>query len=304
MRVLRLAVALAVSTAVLGTAVASAAPMPAGDYTTQITGGSVTYGQTVPVPPVQGSVPLTIPSPPSDLTWSLPAITFDNITVPDQSFSGVSLSGAKLSVTFTSPPQLTLHPADGTATGAGAGYLKLTGPVGYLGYTGSLACSLGSAQSPVALTLGTPAGKDWNPTTGLLEVTTGTVNVGTPSCSSDNGLIQALIGTVELLLPATGSLTLDGTILPAQQAPSGGGQQPTGTGGPQAQPTGPVCTVPKLKKKKLKAAKKLLKRAHCAVGKVKKKKSKSRLHGRVLKQSKKAGTVLPAGTKIRLTVGR
>jgi hypothetical protein len=48
----------------------------------------------------------------------------------------------------------------------------------------------------------------------------------------------------------------------------------------------------------LKAAKKALKKAHCRLGKVKGAKT-----GRAKHQSRKRGTVLPAGTKVKITLG-
>jgi PASTA domain/WD40-like Beta Propeller Repeat len=66
---------------------------------------------------------------------------------------------------------------------------------------------------------------------------------------------------------------------------------------------GSKCVVPKLKGKKLVKAKKLLKKAHCKAGKVKKAKSR-RGRGTVIKQSPKPKAVRSAGTKVRLTVAR
>jgi hypothetical protein len=60
----------------------------------------------------------------------------------------------------------------------------------------------------------------------------------------------------------------------------------------------PVCVVPKLKGKKLKAAKSALKHAHCGLGKVKGPKT-----GEVKRQSRKPGKTLPAGTKIAMKLG-
>jgi hypothetical protein len=57
------------------------------------------------------------------------------------------------------------------------------------------------------------------------------------------------------------------------------------------------CVVPKLKGKKLKAARKALKQAHCGVGKVKGPKT-----GRVKHQSRKRGKSLPTGTKVNITL--
>lgn len=56
-----------------------------------------------------------------------------------------------------------------------------------------------------------------------------------------------------------------------------------------------VCVVPKLKGKKLKAAKKALRKAHCSLGKVKGPRA-----GKVKHQSRKARTILPAGTKVNI----
>jgi hypothetical protein len=65
----------------------------------------------------------------------------------------------------------------------------------------------------------------------------------------------------------------------------------------------PECVVPKLKGKRLRAAKKALRNANCAVGKVARKKSTVR-PGRVIKQRPKPKTTLPAGSKVTLTVSR
>ena len=64
-------------------------------------------------------------------------------------------------------------------------------------------------------------------------------------------------------------------------------------------PTVITCTVPKLKGKKLKAAKKALLEAECKLGKVKGKKSSS---AKVKTQKPKPGTVLTAGSKVNVTV--
>lgn len=60
------------------------------------------------------------------------------------------------------------------------------------------------------------------------------------------------------------------------------------------------CRVPKLRGKRLKAAKKALYRRHCKLGKVK----RSKLRGRVFKQRPKPGRVLASGAKVTVFVGR
>jgi len=64
------------------------------------------------------------------------------------------------------------------------------------------------------------------------------------------------------------------------------------------------CKVPKVVGKKLSLAKTRIKKAFCKVGKIKKKKARKKLRGRVLKQSVKPGKVLRANSKITLTVGK
>src|SRR6188472_1191655 len=61
------------------------------------------------------------------------------------------------------------------------------------------------------------------------------------------------------------------------------------------------CVVPKLKCKKVKAAKKAIGRADCKTGKITRRKGKP---GKVIKQSPKPGKVLAPGTEVKLTVGK
>jgi hypothetical protein len=63
------------------------------------------------------------------------------------------------------------------------------------------------------------------------------------------------------------------------------------------------CFVPKLKGKTLKSARRALKRAHCRLGKVRKRAAKGKA-GRVLKQTPKAHTTLPNGSKVNLVISR
>jgi hypothetical protein len=67
-------------------------------------------------------------------------------------------------------------------------------------------------------------------------------------------------------------------------------------------PAGPTCTVPKLKGKTLKKAKKKLRAANCSLGKVKGKKGKSKKGKakRVKKQNPAAGTVLVGGSPVNV----
>ncbi len=71
---------------------------------------------------------------------------------------------------------------------------------------------------------------------------------------------------------------------------------------PLPPPTPAKCSVPRLKGKKLSAAEKALRKAHCKVGKVKHVKSSKLARGRVMGTTPGAGRRLRAGSKIELWV--
>jgi hypothetical protein len=64
-----------------------------------------------------------------------------------------------------------------------------------------------------------------------------------------------------------------------------------------------ACVVPKLKTKSLKAAKKLIRKAGCKVGKVKKRDGATAKTGKVVKQGSQPRKVLPPGTRVTVTLG-
>lgn len=74
---------------------------------------------------------------------------------------------------------------------------------------------------------------------------------------------------------------------------------------PTSTPTveAPHCVVPKLDGEKLKTAKKKIKGADCRVGLVSKKNGVKLANGKVIKQSPKAGKVLPAHTGVSVKLG-
>jgi hypothetical protein len=64
-----------------------------------------------------------------------------------------------------------------------------------------------------------------------------------------------------------------------------------------------ACVVPKLKGKKLKAAKKKLRKASCKLGKVRHHKGVTSKTGKVVKQAPKPGKQLAPGSKVNVTLG-
>jgi hypothetical protein len=80
-------------------------------------------------------------------------------------------------------------------------------------------------------------------------------------------------------------------------------EQPSGR--PEEEPRGQEsCTVPKLRGKRLKAARKILSRVHCRLGRLTRRKAASATAGRVIGQKPRPGKVLSAGTRVDLTLGR
>jgi uncharacterized delta-60 repeat protein len=65
-----------------------------------------------------------------------------------------------------------------------------------------------------------------------------------------------------------------------------------------------TCMVPNLRGKKLAAAKQIIKKALCRLGKVSRKRSKPAKKGRVLSQRPEAGATVPGGTKVSVVLGK
>jgi hypothetical protein len=206
----------------------------------------------------------------------------------------------------------------------------------------TLSCTEGSAATPVAIPLSTtgsvnpPQGPSpveavpYDPTDGGLTLVSGAFTSPNPDCSGGGSfsalsfvydyIKQELIGS-----SGAGSAWAQGAFTPAITAPapppppppptpptppSGGatgtgtgtgGQQPSGGGQPST-PAAAKCTVPKLSKVTLSSARRKLTAAHCKLGKVSHRHSKTVKSGRVLSQGSKPGSSLPAESAVRLTV--
>jgi hypothetical protein len=72
--------------------------------------------------------------------------------------------------------------------------------------------------------------------------------------------------------------------------------------GPAAAPK--PCVVPRLKGRRLRKARRMLKAANCALGRVRRRKARRRKVGRVVAQRPRPGRVRPPGTEVRVVVGR
>lgn len=124
---------------------------------------------------------------------------------------------------------------------------------------------------------------------------------GTSTVSCALGILKSGAGaTVTLKVSAT-----PGTVSNAGTVSSLATDTNPGNDSASATVTIPKpCTVPKLKGKKLRVAKKALRKAHCAPGKVKHRFSGKVKKGRVIRAGKNRGTRLLAGSKVKLSVSR
>jgi hypothetical protein len=162
-------------------------------------------------------------------------------------------------------------------------------------------------------------GADGSYTLGPIPAGTYTVTFTAKGCAAGDWMSASATGVSVKAGPSASGV--DATLKQAPQrdgaaapppAGSDAGSDPSSPVGasdePQQRPTAhpstaPGCKVPKLTGKTLTKAKSLLKRAHCAPGKVSRKHAKGR-RGTVLRTKQKPGKLLKAGTKIALVVVR
>jgi hypothetical protein len=98
--------------------------------------------------------------------------------------------------------------------------------------------------------------------------------------------------------------TLAGTATSSQQFTYQASTTANPTQSPAPVVPASTCTVPNLKGKTLKASKTKIRGAHCKVGKVTKRKGVRIGTGKVVGQNRKPGTVLPAGSVVKVTLGK
>ena len=223
---------------------------------------------------------------------------------------GASTVSVQLSYDPVTSPNPVVSPANGIITGwkvksadDGALYtlkvLRANGPVSLMTATNSNFSALRSVVAPTPV----PAGTNGTTPTGVifeypasLPISQGDyVGLLTGGDDDDlpqkttNGLAQNLIANNFSGLPADGAAA---DLLADEQHDL------------LLQATVQYCNVPKLKGKKLKAAKKALAAADCGVKVGKKKVKKKKQRGKVIKQKQKPGFTAPPGSKIAITVGK
>jgi hypothetical protein len=288
------------------TATAHADPMAAGTWEGKVTGGTLSLGngkyRNVAVP-AGASAPVAWTAPATRVELPLETDT-DNLGTVRTATGSLDIS----SIAGTIDPATGV--AHGTATAHGA--MRLTrkdqGQPAFSQY-----CYVGGDVSPAenptpllpfALNLGgtgtltdTAFAANLDCGTLLPLGATGVQNIGDTVMSSGmNSLTLTTSFTHIADPPATNPNTNTNTQTQTQGTTT---TTTTTTGTAEAV----RCVVPKLKGLKLAKARTAAKHAHCAVGKVSRKKSGKKATT-VLKQGAKAGTVLAKGSKIALTVAK
>ena len=172
-------------------------------------------------------------------------------------------------------------------------------------------CHLGSAASPITVRLSAskPGGSAYTAPGGEITLADNAVSLPAANCdpSAVSDTVADAFSSYAGLPTSTARVSLSGVLTLVRAAATGGGAA-LGTSAPAAAPTpaasdAVLCVVPRLKGRRLKAARKALRRAHCRLGKVSRRKAPRRA-GRVLKQSRRPGRELPEGTRVALRVGR
>lgn len=141
-------------------------------------------------------------------------------------------------------------------------------------------------------------------------VGSGTVSDGSgQSCSSTCDFSEAFGATLKLAAtPNSGAMfsrwsgACTGSSLACTLTPQGSSAAVTATFASSGTARH-VCIVPKVKGKKLKAARRALRHAHCRVGQIKRRFSRAK-KGRIIAQKPRAGRHRPARTRVKLVLSR
>lgn len=195
---------------------------------------------------------------------------------------------------------LSIYPGDGT-------FATFVPPLGETPATGAkqsyeLGFSVEVLPGPTTLLLGPGSGPATGGTTvtivgtdftGVTSVRFGAVPASSFSVESENRLTA-----VSPPSPSPGVVDVSVTTI-AGSSPTNAADRFEYTAPASA---APKCVVPNLRGRKLKAAKKRARRSGCKVGRVRALEGATAKTGEVVRQKPKAGTTVPAGTKVAVTL--
>lgn len=147
------------------------------------------------------------------------------------------------------------------------------------------------------------------PTVGALAPVSGPLGGGTTVALSGGNFIEVKGVSFGGIPAASFSVLDEGSITAVAPASATLGPVPVSVTTAAGVATAPQlfayegCTVPKLRGRKLKGAKKAVRGAGCLVGKVRRRDGVTAKTGKVVKQRPKPGQVLPPGTKVSVKLG-
>jgi hypothetical protein len=196
----------------------------------------------------------------------------------DYGLNSVKAKATELEAALAAPTVSIDSPADGTTVDAATAHVT--------GQASSPDGQLSVKVNGVAATVG--AGGDWSADVPLNEGS----NLIVAVASNASGVTASASHAVTRPSAAAAA--------PVAEAPSAPAAAPV----PVIAAKPLRCIVPKLKGKTLAKAKRLLKRAHCRLGKVSRKASTRVKSGRVIKTHLKPGSRVRAGARVRLTLAK
>jgi hypothetical protein len=285
------------------TAAAQADPMAPGTWQGQITGGTLALGDgdyhTTPIAvPAGAKFTFTIPGSGGPVAWTAPATHID---VPVRSVTEGTTQYSAGGTIDISPVTGSVEPSTGAATGTAATHGVFHFNSFDPGGSSSIYCYFGNPAAPASAPAPpAPAPLNLAGTGDLVAVFGAVVECGDAIPPVDH---LRILG--HLSMPSnTLTVNMAFTHLSDPPATNTGQNTTSTTTTTTTQTVTPVqCVVPKLTGLKLAKARTAATKAHCAVGKVKRKKS-ARKATTVLKQGAKTGAVLAEGSKIALTVAK
>lgn len=258
----------------------------------QIRGGNSTPGYALQVLKRAPDLTFTAAGASASVTPKGPGLEpFDtDLRIEVGDYVGVSLPGGGTLSTYEGSgtsalfvPPLGATPATGTKFSFELGF-----SVEVLPEPNTLLLSPSSGPTTGGTTV-TIAGTDF---TGVTAVRFGGVPASSFSVESENRLTA-----VSPASPSPGVVDVSVTTI-AGSSPTNGADRFQYT----APATPPKCVVPNLRGRKLKAARKRARRSGCKIGKVTVLRGATAKTGEVVRQKPKAGTAVPAGTKVAVTL--
>lgn len=307
----RVLILAATGAALLAAAPAQADVLRGGNWSGRVTGGSLKLGDGVlPAASVDpgGATAFVIPPYASAAGFSLAGTSahFGNFVREAATGTGDE---------YTASGDLNLSVIDAhvdPSTGAVLGTLTASGTISVVGrtlvqgqQTGSFSgvCEVREAATPAPVPLnlssGNPGGAPWSLTSGTVTLTdpASAIPVACPNLPSRIG--SELFGSTDA---GHNSISLGAALTPTDTV-----LQPPGTPVTPVPPTGNLrtpCVVPDVRGAQLDLAKKAIKKAGCAVGRIRRRHSSFKASGTVLKQVPKAGTIKKGGYLVRLVVAK